>query len=70
MAFSEARCQGFSPGTPVTSPPSSVNGSANKIKAQINVISTLSNLIAELSLRLMWHVTRHVACDKRSMCCK
>ena len=30
--FSEARPQGFSPGTPVSSPPSSVNGSANKIK--------------------------------------
>ena len=29
--FSEARCQGFSLGTPVSSP-SSVNGSANKIK--------------------------------------
>ena len=32
VAFSEARRQGFSPGTPVSSPPSSVNGSANKIK--------------------------------------
>ena len=32
MAFSEARRQGFSPGTPVSSPPLSVNGSANKIK--------------------------------------
>ena len=32
VAFSEARCQGFSPGTPVSSPPSSVNGSANKKK--------------------------------------
>ena len=29
--------------------------SANKDKAQINVISTLSNLIAELSLRTTWH---------------
>ena len=45
------------------------NGSANKNKAQINLISTLSNLIAELSLRTTWHVTRHVARDKRSMCC-
>ena len=26
MGFSEARCQGFPPGTPVTSPPTSVNG--------------------------------------------
>ena len=32
VAFSEARHQGFSPGTPVSSPPSSINGSANKIK--------------------------------------
>ena len=29
--ISEARCQGFSPGTLVSSHPSSVNGSANKI---------------------------------------
>ena len=63
MAFSEARRQGFSPGTPVSSPPSSVNGSANKNKAKINAIKTLTNLIAELSLRTMWHVTRKVACD-------
>ena len=32
MAFSEAGHQGYSPGTPVSSPLSSVNGSANKIK--------------------------------------
>ena len=32
------RHQGFSPGTPVSSPPSSVNCSANKIKAKINAI--------------------------------
>ena len=58
MAFSEARRQGFSPGTPIFSPPSSVNGSANKIKLNlINAISTLSNLMAELSLRTTWHVT-------------
>ena len=38
-------------------------------KVQITAISTLSNLIAELSLRTMWHVTRHVARDKHSMCC-
>ena len=31
MAFSEARLQGFSPGNPVFSLPSSVNGSVNKI---------------------------------------
>ena len=36
-------------------------GSANKNKkAQINAISTLSNLIAELSLRTKWHVTWHL----------
>ena len=38
MAFSEAHPQRFSPGTPVFSPPSSVIGSANKIKAQINAV--------------------------------
>ena len=32
MAFSEARRQEFSPGAPVSSPLSSVNGSANKMK--------------------------------------
>ena len=32
MAFSEARRPRFSPVTLVSSPPSSVNGSANKIK--------------------------------------
>ena len=50
---------------------SSVDGSAKKIKlkSQMNAISTLSILIAELSLRTTWHVTRHVAHDKRSMCC-
>ena len=69
VAFSEARHQGFFPGTPVPSPPLSVNGPANKLKAQINAISTLSNLISELSLRTVWHVTRHIARDKRSMCC-
>ena len=31
--------------------------SANKIKAKIDAISTLSNLIAELSLCTMWHTT-------------
>ena len=36
------------------------NGSANKNKAQINAISTLSNLTAELSLRTKWHVTWHL----------
>ena len=35
------------------------NGSANKI-IQINAISTLSNLIVELSLRTKWHVTWHL----------
>ena len=32
MAFAEARRQGFSPGTPLSSPPPSVNGSGNNIK--------------------------------------
>ena len=32
MAFSEARHEGFSPGSPVSLPPSTVNGSANEIK--------------------------------------
>ena len=36
------------------------NGSANTIKLKINAISTLSNLIAELSLRTKWHVTWHL----------
>ena len=44
--FLELVSQGFLRVTPVSSPPSSVNGSANKIKAQINAIPTLSNLIA------------------------
>ena len=35
MAFSGACCQGFSLGIQVSSPPSSVNGSANKIKLKI-----------------------------------
>ena len=62
----EAHCHGFSLDTPVSSPPSSVHASVNKIKTKINAISTLSNLIAEPSL----HTTRsHVAHDKRSMCC-
>ena len=46
MAFSEAH-QGFSPGTLVSSPPSSVNGSANKIKCDLNS----SDLVAEVSHR-------------------
>ena len=32
IAFSDAHHQGFSQGTPVSFPPSWVNGSANKIK--------------------------------------
>ena len=32
VAFSKARREEFSPGTPVSSPPSSVNGSASKTK--------------------------------------
>ena len=38
LVFSEAHRQGFPPGTPVSSPPSSVNGSANEIKAHLNAI--------------------------------
>ena len=34
MVFSEARRQGFSLATLVSSPPSSVHGSANKIKLE------------------------------------
>ena len=60
MAFSEALRQGFSPGTPVSSPPLSVNVSANEIEAKINAISALSNLIGNLFLRTTWHVTRDV----------
>ena len=50
MVFSEACHQGFSLGTPVSSPSSSFNGFSQKSKAEINAISTLSNIIAELSL--------------------
>ena len=57
MALSEARGQEFSPGTPVSSPPSSVHCSASKTKLKINAIYILSNLIAELSLRITWHAT-------------
>ena len=39
-----------------------------KKKAQINAISTLSNLIAELSLRTAWQVTWHVTRNKCLMC--
>ena len=38
MAFSEARRLGFSPATPVSSPPLPVNGFSQYIKAQINAI--------------------------------
>ena len=69
VAFSEAPRQGFSPGTQVSSPPSSVNGFSQENKAKINAILTLSNFITELSLCTTWHVTRHVARDKRSMFC-
>ena len=52
---SKTRRRGFSPGTAVFSPPSSVNGFSPSAKSKINAISTLSNLIAELSLRAKWH---------------
>ena len=32
-------------------------------------LAFLSKLTAEMSLRTMWHVTRHVERDNRSMCC-
>ena len=51
LKFSEARRWGFSPGTPLFSPPSLVNGFSQQNKAKINASSTLSNLIVELSLR-------------------
>ena len=57
MVFSEACHQGFSLGTPVSSIPSSLNGFSQKSKAKINAISTLSNMIAMLSLRTKWHTT-------------
>ena len=57
MAFSEARRQGFPPGTPVSFPPQSVNGFSHYNKAKISAISALSNLIAELSLRTARHTT-------------
>ena len=38
MAFSEACHQGFSLGTPVSSHPSSVNGSVSKMKLNIIII--------------------------------
>ena len=55
MAFSEG--QGFSLGTPVSSLPSSANGFSQENIAKINAISTLSNLIAGVSLRIMWQTT-------------
>ena len=68
MAFSEARRQGFSPGTPVSSPPSSANGSVNRIKLKY-FLKTLSDLIAEMSLRTTRQATQYVARDNHSMCC-
>ena len=58
VAFFEARRQGFSPGTPVSSSPSSVQWFSQKNKAKINDFNSV--LIAELSLRATWHATRHV----------
>ena len=63
MAFSEAHHWGFSLGTPVSSPSSSVYGSAKKTKATINAMYALSNLITELSLHTTWQVKCHVARD-------
>ena len=65
----KARRQGFSQGTPVSSLLHRFNGSGNEIKLKINAISALSNLIVDLSLRATWYATRHVARDKRLMCC-
>ena len=65
MADYEACCWGFSPGTPVSTPPSLVNGSANKTKVKINQLCQPLSLIVELSLRTTWHVVG----DQLSMCC-
>ena len=69
MAFSEARRQGFPPGTAVSSPPSSVQWFSQKNKAQINAISTLVKLKsgAVPSYQVARNMT--LARDKRSMCC-
>ena len=57
LTYAEARRLGSSPGTPVSSLPLSVKDSAPRNKAKINAIYTLSDLIAELSLRTTWHTT-------------
>ena len=54
VAFSEAYPLGFSLDTPVSFPPASVNGFSQLNIAKIIVISTLSNLKADLS--------RHMTC--------
>ena len=55
--MSEARRQGISSGTPVSSPPSLVNRFSQWNKAKIDVIQILSNSVAELSLHTTWHMT-------------
>ena len=55
VAFSEAPFQGFPPVVRVSRPSAWVNGFKRLNKAEINVISALSNLIAELSLHTVWH---------------
>ena len=58
MSFSEARRRAFSSGTPVSTPPSSVNGFSQQNKAKINAVKTFSNLIAKLLF--VPHSTQHV----------
>ena len=67
MVFSEAHCQGFSLGTPVSSPPSSVNGSANRIKLKDMQFKLCQ--IEWLSCPFVPCGTQCVASDRRSMCC-
>ena len=64
MAFSEARRQGFSPGTSVSSPPSSVNSFSQQNKARINLCYK-----QQLSYSFVPRGTRYAARDVRSMCC-
>ena len=62
MAFSEAHWRGFSPGTPVFSSASLVNGFSQWNKTKINTISHLTNLTAKLSLLLHTHHQHYYHC--------
>ena len=55
MAFSEVSRLGFSPGTPVSSPPSWVNVSANKNKAKTNAMIRSRDPQQSVSLFLLFH---------------